>query len=211
MNEAADPLARILTPVPSAKPSAAKRIAEIRANMPQAADLILLGDSLATGWPPDLFGVAFPGRRVLNLGLPGDRIQNTLWRLDMIEVGHLRPRELVLLLGTNNLGDGDPPHAIADGMAAVLRRARDLWGNPRPITVTVPRRGTREGFREEERLALNARLSEKLNAFTCSVLVDADSALAEAAGEAPSLDHDLLHLSRAGYARLSAATNLVLA
>lgn len=203
-------LDRVLTPVPPTKPSSVKRLGELERQMPARADLILLGDSLAAGWPADLYGAAFPGRHVFNFGLPGDRVQNTLWRLETVELGHLRPRELVLLLGTNNLGDGDPPHAIADGVVSVLRRAAALWDAPRTLLVSVPWRGEPPGFREPDRLALNAKLAAELHALPRSSLIDADLALADADGQARSLDPDLLHLSRAGYARLSAAASLVL-
>jgi lysophospholipase L1-like esterase len=208
MSGAHDGLGRVLNPVPPVKPSSVKRLAEIEARLPDAADLILFGDSLAAGWPRELHGQAFPGRRVWNFGLPGDRIQNALWRLGKVATAHLRPREVVLLLGTNNLGDGDPPEAIA----AVLRQALALWGDPRPVVLTVPRRGEPPGFRDADRAVLNETLRGELRAFQCATLVDADAALALASvREEPSLQPDLLHLSEAGYRRLGIATAALLA
>ncbi|NNM74956.1 GDSL-type esterase/lipase family protein [Enterovirga aerilata] len=210
MTASPDAVARVLTPVPPAKPSSARRLAELGARIPDYVDLILLGDSLAAAWPSHLQGEAFPGRRVLNLGLPGDRIQNTLWRLRGGETAHLRPRELVLLLGTNNLGDGDPPDAIAAGLAAVLRRALSLWTGARPLVVTVPRRGEPPGFREADRLALNAALAAGLAGLAEAAIVDADAALAATRDEEPSLMPDRLHISREGYVRLSRAMRVAL-
>ena len=210
MSEAELP-ARLLTPLPPAKATALKRLAEIKARIPASANLVLLGASLAAGWLPALYPEAFPDRRIFNFGLPGDRTQNTLWRLEAVPVGHLRPRELVLLLGTNNLGDGDLPEAIAYGILEVLRRARTLWGEPRSVLVTVPRRGETPGFREADRLALNAALARDLMAFPDAVLLASDAVLETKPGEPPSLDPDLLHLSQAGYARLSVAVRTALA
>jgi lysophospholipase L1-like esterase len=172
----------------------------MRRRLPEAADLVLLGDSLAAGWPPDLITAVAPGRRVFNFGLPGDRVQNTLWRLREIPTGHLRPRDLVVLLGTNNLGDGDPPGAIAAGLELALAEARRLWAVPRTILVTIPRRGPEPGFREPDRLALNASLA----GVGAEFLIDADAVLDVADGT-PSLLPDRLHLSEDGYKRLSAA------
>jgi lysophospholipase L1-like esterase len=203
--------ARVLVPVPPMKPSARKRFAGMQARIPEAADLILLGDSLAAGWPGALVPLPFPEWQVLNLGLPGDRVGNTLWRLENLPARHLRPRVMLLLLGTNNLGDGDPADAITAGILAVLGRARDVWGGPKAILVTVPRRGLDPGFREAERSALNAALARRLESDTEVTILDADAALAEASGEAPSLLPDRLHLSEAGYARLGAALRPLLA
>jgi lysophospholipase L1-like esterase len=211
MSGAEDGLGRVLNPVPPVKPSSVKRLAEIEARLPDAADLILFGDSLAAGWPEALHGQAFPDRRVWNFGLPGDRIQNALWRLGKVATAHLRPREVVLLLGTNNLGDGDPPEAIAEGLLAVAARIAALWGSPRIILVTVPARGAPPGFREADRLALNGRLPELIVTRPGTDLVEADAALESGPGEDPSLLPDMLHLSEPGYVRLSRALGALLA
>jgi hypothetical protein len=128
-------------PVPPAKASALRRLAEMQAGMPAGADLVLLGDSLAAGFPGALVPLPSAEWRLVNLGLPGDRVQNTLWRLENVPTQHLRPRVAILLLGTNNLGDGDPPDAIAAGILAVLRRALAPLGR----TEGHPRHGAAPG------------------------------------------------------------------
>ena len=114
-DEDARALARVLSPVPPSKPTASKRLSMLSATLPRAADMVVLGDSLAASWPADLLSAAAPGRRIWNFGLPGDRLQNTLWRLAAIDTSHLRPALCLLLLGTNNLGDGDPPARSPQG------------------------------------------------------------------------------------------------
>ena len=55
-----------------------------------AAEIVLLGDSLTQGWGGGWDGAAwnaawerhFEGRRAVNLGIGGDRIEQILWRLD---------------------------------------------------------------------------------------------------------------------------------
>ncbi|TCM48699.1 hypothetical protein C8J36_113102 [Rhizobium sp. PP-F2F-G48] len=42
---------------------------------------LLVGDSLAKFWPKTLQQERF-GRSFINLGVPGDRVENILWRLD---------------------------------------------------------------------------------------------------------------------------------
>ncbi len=194
-----------LVPVPPDKLSYLKRFGTMAASMPKIADLILLGDSLAASWPAALYPEAFPGRRVLNLGLSGDRIQNTLWRLGAMNIQHLRPREVVLLLGTNNLGDGDEAEAIARGIEKVLSNARLVWAEPQTFVVTIPRRGPDPGLREAERLRLNSILHTELPSSHGAVLIDADAMLDCSPPGYSSLLPDLLHLSPDGYRRLGNA------
>ena len=194
-----------LVPVPPSKLSYLKRFGTMAASMPDTADLILLGDSLAASWPAAFYPEAFPGRRVLNLGLTGDRVQNTLWRLGAMNIQHLRPREVVLLLGTNNLGDGDEAEAIARGIEKVLSTARLIWVEPHVFVVTVPRRGPDPGLREAERLHLNSILHTELPSSHGAVLIDADAMLDCSPPGYSSLLPDLLHLSPDGYRRLGDA------
>ena len=201
MSEAA--LDRVLQPVPPTKPSSIKRLRELERTVPAKADLILLGDSLAAGWPSELLTDAAPGRRIFNFGLPGDRAQNTLWRIDNSPVAHLRPRTLILFVGTNNLGDGDPPDAIAAGTVLTLERATALWGGPRAIVVTIPQRSEPPGFREPERLRSNEALRRDLARAEGVEIMDADVVLRLPHQRAVSLSPDLLHISHEGYRRLS--------
>ena len=83
----APPVARVVTPVPPTKPSALRRLDGLAAAVPGAADLVVLGDSLAAAWPSADLLAARPGCVPFNFGLPGDRIQHTLWRLDAVATG----------------------------------------------------------------------------------------------------------------------------
>src|SRR4051794_24764410 len=130
-------LSRVLRPAAPEQRSTRKRLKALAAAVPERADVILMGDSLAAGWPAWMWNERLPGRAVFNFGVPGERIQNTLWRLEAIATGHLAPRWAVLLLGTNNLGDGDPPGAIAAGLAAVAARAGELWHEPGILLFTI--------------------------------------------------------------------------
>lgn len=63
--------------------------------------------------------------RALNLGTGGDRTQNVLWRLT--EGGELDGYEakcILLMIGTNNTGDEDPPIDTILGIREVLRVIR---------------------------------------------------------------------------------------
>ena len=192
-----------LVQVPPDESTYLKRFHTMTALVPDAADLILLGDSLAASWPAALHPEAFPGRRVLNVGLTGNRVQNTLWRLGAMNIHHLRPREVVRLLGTNNLSDGDEAEAIARGIEKVLSNAQSLWSESQAFVVTVTLRGLDPGRREAVRPRLNNRSCDELLSSRCTVLIEADVVLDCLPSAHSSFLPDLLHLSQYGYRRLS--------
>ncbi len=101
-------------------------------------DLVFIGDSITHAWggvPKAGLGAnwhvgeaaaakAFAGHRVLNCGFGWDRTQNVLWRLDHGELDGLRPKTVVIHIGTNNLTptkNAGPctPEEIAQGVLAV--------------------------------------------------------------------------------------------
>jgi lysophospholipase L1-like esterase len=196
---------RVLRPAPPQQRSTRRRLKALAAAVPDRADVILLGDSLAAGWPACLWHESFPGKAVFNFGVPGERVQNTLWRLEAIATGHLAPRWAIILLGTNNLGDADPPDAIAAGLSAVAERVRQLWREPLILLFTIPPRGPSPRFREHDRIRVNALLAATWTGDDRHLLLDADLALGSAALDGTAFESDRLHLSRAGYELLTLA------
>ena len=84
-------------------------------------DIIFIGDSstaqwLKTGKP--LWDKFYEPRHTLNFGVEGDKTQNVLWRLENMEVQNLKPKIVVLLVGTNNTANTS--HEIADGVKAIV-------------------------------------------------------------------------------------------
>ena len=101
-------------------------------------DIYFEGDSITRRWAaadyPELlanFNRNFSGWKVGDFGWGADRIQNILWRLDHGELDGVNPRVIVLLAGTNNVGNEPPPEGadarVADvtrGFEALLRTLR---------------------------------------------------------------------------------------
>jgi lysophospholipase L1-like esterase len=102
-------------------------------------DIYFEGDSITRRWGatdyPDLlanWNQNFFGWNAADFGWGADTIQNILWRLDNGELDGVNPRIIVLLAGTNNVGnaalpDGDAA-AVADitqGLRAILQVMRE--------------------------------------------------------------------------------------
>jgi len=75
-----------------------------------AAQLVLLGDSLADGWfASRAFQKQWAKRRPLNLALTGDQTQQLLWRVEHGALAGLAPRLVIVWAGSENLTYGFSP------------------------------------------------------------------------------------------------------
>ena len=94
-------------------------------------DVYFVGDSITRRWGaldyPDLLAnwrSNFFGWNAANFGWGADRIQNILWRLENGELDGVRPKVIVVLAGTNNIGSqpgGDRKVAdITRGLKALV-------------------------------------------------------------------------------------------
>lgn len=114
-------------------------------------DLLFLGDSITQGWgtivPPkiksdaeandpqarfeDFQGNAswqkyYASRKPLCAGIGGDTTQNVLWRLDHGLLKSIKPKVVVLMIGTNNSGPkGNTGEQIGEGIIAVVHKLRE--------------------------------------------------------------------------------------
>ena len=173
-------------------------------------ELMLVGDSLVWGWQPAAWGPEAAARPKWAFGAVGDRTQNVLWRLKSDELKKIAPRNVLLLIGTNNLGAEDKPCAILAGFDAVVRRMRELWSNFRLYIVLIPPRGAGWSEMDTERRIINQELSERAEAENWAV-IDADRELS-CNFKQPCANYrpDLLHLTGAGYRVLSAIVSRAL-
>lgn len=86
-------------------------------------DLVFDGDSLTDFWMgagKEVWTKNYGRLNAVDYGLSGDRTENLLWRLQKGEVAGLRPRLVVLLIGTNNTGECTDAQ-VAEGITAVVR------------------------------------------------------------------------------------------
>ena len=126
---------------------------------PRQADTILLGDSLLAFWPRDLAERQFGSGKVWNFAVGGSRTQHILWQLDRLDGHGLRPREIVVLIGTNNLSDKTlPACAIVEGIKAVAAHAHEKWPGATIRLMGIPPRGSDFHFRDADRRAINAAI-----------------------------------------------------
>lgn len=110
-------------------------------------DLVLIGDSITHffGGQPESYKktgetvlkTAFADHRVLNLGFGSDRTQQVLWRLDHGELEGLKPKWVVINIGTNNTSDGNTAEEILAGIQAVCERVKKQTPEAKIILMAI--------------------------------------------------------------------------
>ncbi len=153
-------------------------------------DLLLLGDSITEAWrgQRELWAERFAPLRAANFGLAGDGTQHLLWRLRNGEFDGLRPRTVMLMIGSNNLGvyKQDVESTVA-GVKALVEELRQRTPSTKILLLGILPR-------------LDLDLKEKIR--------EANAALAKLQGATfldfgsrlePAMLPDGMHLSAAGF------------
>ena len=117
-----------LVPAPRTDDWAVKREAECirRAIESAPTHVVFVGDSITQSWEDPgkaAWAKSIAPLGALNLGNSGDRTENVLWRLEKAPLTRLKPKHIVLLIGTNNLGHGTSnAEETLEGVKAVAAR-----------------------------------------------------------------------------------------
>ncbi len=169
------------------------------------AQVVFLGDSITAGWGgagKEIWANAFGQYEPANFGIGGDRTQHVLWRIEKGELDGLKPKALVLMIGTNNTG-GDSAAAIAKGVTMIVEAIRAKLPTTKILLLAVFPRGNRPdgklgiGWDKiKEVNALIAKLDDKQNVHSLDI---ADKFLQGKDALDPAIMPDFLHLSPAGY------------
>lgn len=172
--------------------------------------IVFVGDSITEGWRSLESDFADLGVKVANRGIGGDTTPNLVHRLQP-DVLALNPRAVVLLIGTNDLGENTPPAQIASNIRELHTRIRAAHPTiPMAFCLVMPRRG--ESYLERIR-DLNTRLVELAKTDPHATVCDTFTALALPDGSPkPELfNPDRLHLNASGYAAWRAALHPIVA
>jgi len=189
-------------------------------------DVLFLGDSITDGWrrPGPNGGKAVWDReiaplRAANFGIGGDRTQHVLWRIEHGTLEGLRPKVVVLMIGTNNTGferdsttPRNTPAETVAGVQALLGQLRRRLPEARVLLLAVFPRGEQPDH--PQRLQVN-EINRGLAPLADGRLVkflDLNSRFLAADGTLPAaVMPDFLHPREEGYTRWAAALQAPLA
>jgi len=173
-------------------------------------DLLFVGDSITDFWQSR--GAAqwrkFYGQyHAANIGISGDRTGHVLWRVRNGEVDGLRPKAIVLMIGTNDIGmerDGfslrGTPEEAAEGVKAIVAELRSKCPDAKILLLGVfPRAHLAGDTMRKEVAAINQHLAGWADGEHVSYL-DIGARFLQADGTlSPDIMPDYLHPSPQGY------------
>ncbi len=170
-------------------------------------DLLFLGDSITAQWnsrdkegqgPRQVWDRYYGPRHAANFGIGGDRTQHVLWRLENGEIDGIKPRVVVLMIGTNNLG-ANTQAEIADGITLIVKKLRAKLPDTRILLLGVFPRGEKPAPVRDRIKDINERISKLDDGSTVRYLDIGARFLNEDGTISPEIMPDFLHLKRKGY------------
>jgi arylsulfatase A-like enzyme/lysophospholipase L1-like esterase len=170
------------------------------------AQLAFIGDSITQGWSgkgKQVWEERFGPRQAINLGIGGDRTEHVIWRLTHGNLGKIKPKVAVLMIGTNNTGHFmQDPSQVAEGVAEILQILSRRLPDTQVVLHGVFPRGATEF--DEGRLN-NIAINDQIRKFADGKRVhylDIGHVFLESDGSiSKDVMPDYLHLSQDGYQR----------
>lgn len=108
-------------------------------------DLVFLGDSITHGWDTTGKSVQekhFGDLKLVNLGLGWNCTEHVLWELENIPADKIAPRAVMIMIGTNNIGNKqNTAEEVIAGNAAILKKVQALWPDAKILLLGVFPRG----------------------------------------------------------------------
>ena len=166
------------------------------------AQLVFLGDSITAGWngKKDIWEKAFGQYKPANFGIGGDRTQHVLWRIQNGELDGIKPKAVVIMIGTNNSAS-DPAEGIARGITKIVETVREKQPQAKILLLAVFPRGEKaaDNAQREKLKQVNAMIAKLDDGKNIHYLDIGDKFLQPDGSLSKDIMHDYLHLTPAGY------------
>ena len=186
------------------------------------AQLVFLGDSITQGWEGNgkaVWAEKWAPLKAANFGIGGDRTEHVIWRLQNGNFDGIKPKLVVLMIGTNNTGHQGRPAAEHGGIvytssaeqtAEGVKTILDILAKKLPETKVLllgifPRGATKDDAMRKQNVATNNLISAFADGKRVSYM-DIGNAFLQPDGTLPKeIMPDLLHLNAKGYEMWAAA------
>jgi lysophospholipase L1-like esterase len=166
-------------------------------------DIEFIGDSITEGWEgrgksvwQDFYG----HRKVINMGVGGDRTQHVLWRFEQGQLDGIKAKVAVVMIGTNNSNNKDNTEAeILEGVTAIIQQIRTRQPDTKIILLGIFPRGATFSTQRGKILQVNealARLDDGKDIFYMDIgpqLIENNGSISK------DIMPDYLHPNAAGY------------
>ncbi len=170
-------------------------------------DVLFLGDSITDAWGGEghgggagrkLFAERFEPLKAANFGIGGDRTEHVLWRLQNGELDAIKPKVVMLMIGTNNMGSNSAEE-IADGITAIVHEIHKRSPETKVLLLAIFPRGEKPGDIRDRIKKCNAIIAKLDNGNTVKYLDIGEKFLAPDGTLTREIMPDFLHLSEKGY------------
>ena len=163
-------------------------------------DLVFIGDSITEQWRENaVWKKYYSALNPINFGIGGDLVQNVLWRITNGEVDNIKPKALVLLIGTNNTGN-DKPEDIARGITTIVTTLRQKLPATKILVMGILPRGPDPKTPLRDKIAAVNDIVKKLADNKTIGYLDIGPQLLDKDGKlSGDVSPDSLHLSEKGY------------
>uniref|UniRef100_A0A1E1X9T2 Putative attractin and platelet-activating factor acetylhydrolase n=1 Tax=Amblyomma aureolatum TaxID=187763 RepID=A0A1E1X9T2_9ACAR len=162
-------------------------------------DVVFLGDySVAFLQQSEVWENFFAPLHCLNFGIPEDRIENVLWRIENGELDSVKAKVVVLSVGCND--HTSSPEAVSEGIVTCATAIKSHLPEAQVVVLKLLPCGQHPNSQRERRRHINEQLSKALKGQAQVQLVDLDPGLVRLDGSISHHDmFDFIHLSRQGY------------
>ena len=166
------------------------------------AKLVFLGDSITQGWENpgnETWAKHYAHRDAANFGISGDRTEHALWRLDHGNFDGLSPKLIVIMIGTNNMGN-QTEEAIAAGNKAILDEIQKKHPQAKILLLGIFPRSPKAGDPVRAKIKkTNEMLAKFDDGKTVKYLDIGEKFLDKDGNLSKDIMPDYLHLSKKGY------------
>jgi lysophospholipase L1-like esterase len=175
---------------------------------PGKYDIEFIGDSITQGWEGNgrnVWQQYYGKRKVINMGVSGDRTEHVLWRFEQGQLDGIKAKVAVVMIGTNNSGknkDGSDMYTdadILDGVTAIVNEIRARQPDTKVLLLGIFPRGKAFGPQRGRLLEVNqalARLDDGKHIFYLDFgpqFIENDGSISK------DIMPDALHPNEAGY------------
>jgi lysophospholipase L1-like esterase len=165
--------------------------------------LLFMGDSIMDNWPRhgEYSWLQFAPFHPADFGVSGDRTEHVLWRITNGELEGIHPKVVVLMIGTNNIGQvtTENPEWAAAGVQKIVDTIRERLPQTKVLLLAVFPRSTKDSRQRADVAKINA-IIRKLDNGSSIRYLDIGHAFLDLNGEIPlDVMPDKLHPTAKGY------------
>jgi lysophospholipase L1-like esterase len=170
-------------------------------------DILFMGDSITDFWRDrgvNVWNQCYAPQHAANFGISGDRTEHVLWRMDNGELDGIKPKVVVLMIGTNNTKQSNrmvnSPPEIVEGVTAVVNEIRARLPKTKILLLGIFPRGRTLEDQQRAEVALVNTVIARLDDGRMVKFLDIGPKFLEADGTiSKEIMPDALHPSAKGY------------